>query len=87
MKTYSLNDMVYFKITETGRAVLHRKALLFHKEHPEFDMKYAPEPWKGEWYKNQLHWILSEFGDHSYVGQELPVTDITFEEPIEEEVR
>ena len=81
MKTFSLNDTVYFKLTESGRKILQESATAFHRANPQVDIRYAPEPYKGDWYRNQLHWILSEFGGRSLVGTILPVTDLTFDDP------
>jgi hypothetical protein len=84
MKTYSLNDCVYFKLTEAGHRVLRELSTAFHRDYPHIDIRYRPEPFRGEWYKNQMHWILSTFGGHSLVGGLLPITDLTFEEPPDE---
>jgi hypothetical protein len=84
MITHSLNDTIYFKLSESGKRILGEKATSFHSANPQFDFKYAPDPWRGDWYKSQVHWILSEFGDRHYVGSVLPVFDLTFEEPTED---
>jgi hypothetical protein len=81
VKTYSLNDDVYFKLTESGRKILQEQATAFHRERPNVDIRYSPEPFRGEWYKQQAHWILRTFGGRSFVGALLPVSDLTFEEP------
>lgn len=85
MKTHTMNDCIYFKLTETGHRILNENAEKFHRDFPHIDMKYKWEPWKGEWYKEQLHKIFKEFGAISFNGRLLPVTDLTFEEPAMEE--
>jgi hypothetical protein len=81
MKIYTLNDYVYFKMTNTGHRIEQRKAKEFHKENPEIDIRYSLEPYKGDWYRTQMHDLFRHFGDRTYVGQLLPIKDLTFEEP------
>ena len=83
MKTYSLNDMVYFKLTESGHEILRKNAEQFHRDYPKTDIQYRPDPFRDDWYRNQLHWILSEFGGRCMAGQLLPISDLTFEDPFE----
>jgi hypothetical protein len=84
MKTYSLNDTIYFKLTEAGHKELNRQAEEFHLRSPECDIKYKPDSWRGDWYRQQAWWLLQHFGGSSYCGVMLPIYDLTFEEPPEE---
>jgi len=81
MKTYSLNDYIYFKLTESGHIELNRQAEEFHRTTPQADIQYKPHEWRKGWYKQQAWWLLQHFGGTSFCGQLLPVSDLTFEEP------
>ena len=81
IKTYSANDTVYFKLTQTGHEILNEYAENFHREHPQVDITVKWKPYNGEWYKEQFWSLLERFGDKSYIGRILPISDITFDNP------
>jgi hypothetical protein len=85
VKTYSLNDCVYFKLTKSGERILRELATEFHASYPHIDIRHQPEPWRGAWYRQQMHWLFTTFGGHSLGGGLIPVCDLTFDEPPEEQ--
>jgi hypothetical protein len=84
-KIYSLNDYIYFRITDVGMDALDKQSEEFHREYPCIDIQYKPEPYKGDWYKERLRWILEHFGDQRFCRTLLPIIDLTFDDPTNED--
>lgn len=87
MNKYSMNDYIYFKLTESGQRILDKMAEKFHRENPKMDIKWGPDPWRGDWYKEQLWQLFQWFGGTSYCGGTLAAYDLTFVEPPEEKIK
>jgi len=87
MEKYSLNDTVYFRITDAGNKIMRDKALEFHTRNPNIDIqfrfnRYLWDPRiKDFWYRQQLHAVFDMFGGDNLLGTELPIKDICFEDP------
>ncbi len=92
-KTYSLNDTVYYQVTESGRKVMIENLDELYGHMKDRGVSWRPslkEPWRidyidggsVEWYKDQLHHVFQEFGGGDLrLGCILPVTNIAFDEP------
>lgn len=85
MKNYSMNDEIYFRLTDAGRKILHEQATEFHRNHPEVDIKYSWVPFKGDVYREQLWAVVVAFGNYIGSGNILPIFDISFTDPTVEE--
>ena len=82
-KLFSMNDEIFFKISQHGHNILDKEAEEFHRENPQVDIVVKWRPYKGEWYKQQLWNLFSSFGSESFNGSSLPVYDLTFIDPTE----
>jgi hypothetical protein len=79
MKTYSMNDTVYFKLTPKGKEIVEGKYKCIGKQ-------YQIEYYSGEWVRDQLWCVFQLFGPHVWMGSnDILITDITFDNPLEKE--
>ena len=95
MKTHSMNDEVYYQVTNSGRKVMIDNLDELYDRVRETTPFWRPklqEPWRTDydgngstinWYRAQLYHLFNEFGGGSFVGGELPIFNITFDEPQE----
>ena len=80
-EVYSMNDVVYFKIHSEGHKILDKYAEHFHRDNPKLDIQVKWNPYKKDWYREQMHRLFSMFGDKSFSGSILPIYDLTFKDP------
>jgi len=80
MKTYNMNDTVYFKLTEKGKEIWEEDNKRMKILVPSIDWKI--KYYDGEWVKNQLWGLFQMFGEHVVCGADCYITDITFDDPL-----
>ena len=84
MKTYSMNDSVYFKLTERGLEFLIEQNKELKKMHPQlgWHIRY----YKDDWMRGQLWALFRRFGSEMEAGRDCFISEITFNDPNFEEV-
>jgi len=81
-KTYTMNDDLYFKLTDVGKRIWEEEIERIKTLLPGHDWQipYVED----EWVKEQLWELFKLFGKHVNNGFDLCITDLTFEKPIKE---
>ena len=83
MKTYCMNDIVYYKLTDKGKEILEKHNRYMKGRWPQFNWQI--DYLDGGWLKSTL-WILFErYGPHSRAGSDCLISDLTFENPLDAE--
>jgi hypothetical protein len=82
MKTYGMNDTVYYKLTSKGREI-------WEKENEELKRRIPFLVWKidyyfEDWIKDTLWSCFARFGKDAYNGNEISIYDITFDDPLKD---
>jgi len=80
MKTYSMNDYVYYKLTPKGKEI-------WENINKELKKQIPSQNWKinyyfDDWIKEQLWCCFDRFGKNVYNGCEITIYDITFDDPL-----
>jgi hypothetical protein len=75
MKTYSMNDIFYYKLTPKGKEIMENR---FEKS---LGGKYKIEYYSGEWIKDQIWCVFQLFGGQTTWGGDVLIYDITFDDP------
>jgi len=79
MNVHSLNDYIYFRLTETGETILKKWYSKLRKECPPYvgGISY----YCNDWLQWQLWEVMQVFGPQLFCGKLPPITDITFDDP------
>jgi len=82
MKTYCMNDAVYYKLTPKGKEIWENKNKKLKKKHPTrvWKINYYFE----DWIADQLWCCFNRFGGQSGWGGDPLIYDITFDDPLKE---
>ena len=85
MKTYSMNDYIYFKLTPKGKEIWDAHNAKMNKLNPGigWSIPYIG----GGWVKRQLWSIIGFFGSRIGAGSDIFIYDITFENPLEDKMK
>jgi hypothetical protein len=83
MKTYSMNDAVYYKLTPKGKEIWEKENEEWRKIFPglSWSIRYIDK----EWVRDTLWCCFERFGKYATAGGDVHITDITFDNPLEKE--
>jgi len=84
MKTYGMNDAVYYKLTPKGKEIWEKWEKEFSKMLPNVKLNCHVTYYYKDWVKDQLWCCFERFGKHTGLGKEAAVYDITFDDPLKE---
>jgi len=81
VEAYTMNDHVYFKLTEKGKKIWEEDNRRMKKRVPSINWQIRY--YHGEWIREPLWYVFKKFGKYIEAGADTCIFDITFKKPME----